>query len=107
MVSPLESCEAMPTLLTITFANVQIKKHSALIKEILFFFLRAAPVAYGSSQTRGRIGAAAPGLHQQPQQHRIWDPMSKAKDQTHILVDTSQIRFCCATIGTLKEILLT
>ena len=26
------------------------------------FFLRAAPVAYGSSQARGRIGAAAAGL---------------------------------------------
>ena len=28
-----------------------------------FFFFRAAPVAYGGSQTRGRIGATAAGLH--------------------------------------------
>ena len=32
---------------------------------IFFFFLlfRAPPVAYGSSQARGRTGAAAAGLH--------------------------------------------
>ena len=29
---------------------------------IAFFFLRAALVAYGSSQARGQIGAAATGL---------------------------------------------
>ena len=29
----------------------------------LFFLFRAAPGAYGSSQARGRIGAAAGGLH--------------------------------------------
>ena len=28
-----------------------------------FFFFRAAPAAYGGSQARGRIGAAAVGLH--------------------------------------------
>ena len=32
---------------------------------ILFYFLlfKAAPVTYGSSQARGRIGATATGLH--------------------------------------------
>ena len=30
---------------------------------LFVFFLRAAPWAYGSSQTRGRIGAVAAGLH--------------------------------------------
>ena len=29
----------------------------------LFFLFRATPVTYGSSQVRGRIGAAAAGLH--------------------------------------------
>ena len=28
-----------------------------------FFFLKAAPATYGSSQARGRIGAATAGLH--------------------------------------------
>ena len=38
-----------------------------------FFFLlfRAALMAYGSSQARGRIRAAATGLHHKPQQHSI------------------------------------
>ena len=38
-----------------------------------FFFclFRAAPVAYGSSQLRGQIGATAVGLHPQPQPHQV------------------------------------
>ena len=34
-------------------------------------------------------------------QHQILNPLSKARDQTRILMDTSwsQIRFCCATMG--------
>ena len=30
---------------------------------VFFFFLRAAPEAYGGSQARGRIGAVAVSLH--------------------------------------------
>jgi len=30
---------------------------------VFFFFFRAAPTAYGGSQAKGRIGAAAAGLH--------------------------------------------
>ena len=30
---------------------------------VLFFFLRAAPVAYGGFQARGRMGATAASLH--------------------------------------------
>ena len=33
-------------------------------------------------------------------QHQIPDPLSKARDQTSILMDTSWIYFCCATEGT-------
>ena len=33
-------------------------------KFFLVFFFRAAPVAYGSSQARGEIGAVAASLHQ-------------------------------------------
>ena len=33
-------------------------------------------------------------------QHRIPDPLSKSKDRTHILMDTSWIPFCCAMKGT-------
>jgi len=39
-------------------------------------------------------------LHHSPQQHQILGPLIKAREQTHILMDTSQIRFHCTTIGT-------
>ena len=68
------------------------------------FFFRATPTAYGSSQARGRIGAAVTSLHHshssarsephlQPtpslQQCWILSPMSRARDQTHLFMDTS------------------
>ena len=34
------------------------------------------------------------------QQHQIPDLLIEARDQTCNLMDTSQIRFCCATAGT-------
>ena len=40
-------------------------------------------------------------LHHSSQQHCIPSPLSKVKDPTHILMDTSQICFCYATMGTL------
>ena len=75
----------------------------------------AEPVAYGSSQARGQIGigAAAAGLsHSHPDPSCTWDlhhsswrcwipsPLSEARDQTRVLMDTSRIRFSCATMGT-------
>ena len=35
-------------------------------------------------------------LYHSSQQHWIFNPLSKARDQTHFLMDTSQIRFHCA-----------
>ena len=43
-------------------------------------------------------------LHHSSQQGQIPDPLSKARDQTHILMDTSQIRFHCTTMGTPVDI---
>ena len=40
----------------------------------------ATPTAYRSSQARGRTGAAASGLHHSSWQHRLLNPLSKAKD---------------------------
>ena len=75
----------------------------------LFFFLflfRAALVAYGSSQTRGQIGAAAARLHHNhskagsetclssiPQlvATPILNPLSEARNQNCILMGTSQV----------------
>ena len=40
------------------------------------------------------------GLHHSSTQLQILNPLSKARDGIHILMDTSQIHFCCPTIGT-------
>ena len=91
-------------------------------KKALFFFFfcffRATPVVYGGSQARGRIGATAAGLthretrglshvcdlYHRSRQRWIHDPLSKARDRTCILIDTSRIHFHCATTGTPKYI---
>ena len=86
---------------------------------LLFFFFallfRAASVAYGGSQGRGRVGATAAGLIHSHSNIRsklclpdsswqILNPLSEARDQTYIFMDTSQIPFRCATMGTLRGI---
>ena len=63
---------------------------------IYFFFVFfsiswASPVAYGDSQTRGRIGAIAAGLHHSSWQCRIFNPLSETRDRTRILMDTSHV----------------
>ena len=84
---------------------------SSVLYFILFYCLFAiswaTPAAYGGSQARGLIEAAAAGLRQShsnsgselrlrptPQltQHQIVNPLSKARDQTRNLMVTSQIR---------------
>ena len=73
------------------------------------FLFRASPAPYGGSQARGPTGAAAAGLHHShsngPQldqscvchlhhsswQHWILNPLSEARDRTHILMCTSQV----------------
>ena len=41
-------------------------------------------------------------LHHSSQQHWILNPLSKARNQTCILMGTSQVHYCCATMGTPK-----
>ena len=62
------------------------------------FFLRATPAAYGNSWARGGTGFVATGLchshsvcdlYHSSQQHWIPNPLSEARDGTHILMDTS------------------
>ena len=107
--------------------------HSFLFLFIFFLFVfcpfRAAPMAYGSSQARGWIGAAAASLHHShsntrlkprlspatqltappdlscicdlhhsSQQHQIFNPQTEARDQTHILMDTSWVHYHWATM---------
>ena len=83
--------------------------------DFFFWSFRASPAAYGGSQARGQIGAVASNLchshskagsnplsnlHHRSRQRWILNPLSKARDQTCVLMDTSQIRFCWATMGT-------
>ena len=67
---------------------------------ILFCLFRAPHRACGSAQVRGRIGTAAASLPHSSGQHQILNPLSKARDETHILMDTSHVCFLCATVGT-------
>ena len=61
-------------------------------------------MAYGGSQARGPIGAVATtyaiatwdlsricDLHHSLQRCRIPNPLNEARDQTHVLMDTSQV----------------
>ena len=59
-----------------------------------------APPAYGGSHARGWIEAAGAGLHHSSRHCQILDPLSKARDRTHILVDPSQARYHWAKPGT-------
>jgi len=79
---------------------------------IFFFFLRAAPMAHRGSQARGWIGAYTRATatwdwscfcnpHHSSQQCQILNPLSKARDRTcSVFMDTSQIHFHWATMGT-------
>ena len=75
-----------------------------LISFLLFFFLlfRAAPVAYGSFLARGQIRATAArtttairDLSHICNLHHSWilNPLSEARDWTHILMDASWARY--------------
>ena len=45
-------------------------------------------------------------LHHSSQQHRILNPLSKARDRTHNPVVPSRIPFRCATMGTPSKLFL-
>ena len=72
--------------------------------DFFFFFFfclfRAAPAALRGSQIKGQIGATAADLHHNSQQCRVLNPLCKARDQTHNLMVTRRICFCCTTSGT-------
>ena len=58
-----------------------------------FFFFKATPMAYGSSQARGQIKTVPAGRYHSCSNanlhHQIFNPLSAARDQTRILMDTS------------------
>ena len=71
------------------------------------FFFRATPAAYGISQARGRIGSLGAyttataawspthscDLYHSSRQYQIFNPQSKARDGTCVLMDASPICF--------------
>ena len=57
------------------------------------FDFSTVPMAHGGSESRGEIVAAAASLYHSSRQCRILNPLSKARDPTCILMDTSQIPF--------------
>ena len=62
----IRKCSAKFMALEVTFIMPSVCHLVSLAKPFLFFafcFFRAAPMAYVSSQARGRIGTAAAGLH--------------------------------------------
>ena len=80
-----------------------------------FFFFRAAGEAYGSSQARVKLelellayttATATPDLshifdlYHSSRQRCIFNPLGRARDWTHILMDTSRVCFCWATVRT-------
>ena len=86
---------------------------------VVFFLFMATPLIYGSSQARGWISTTAAGrrhstatwdpshickLHQSS---GILNPLSKARNWTWILMDTSWACYCLATVGILASQFLT
>ena len=82
------------------------------------FLFRATPVAHGSFQARGQIGAATYATALPDPSHicklccslpqcQILNPLSKAMDWTYILMDTSQVLYLLSHDGnTLAPLLL-
>ena len=64
---------------------------------IYLYFLGLYPWHMDVPMLEGGIGATAVKLYHSSWQSQIPGPLSKAKDRTHILMDSSLICFHCAT----------
>ena len=82
-----------------------VQLYAILIRRLFFFFFllfRATPMAYRSSQSSSCKSIPQPQqqkdpshtckLHYSSWQCWILNPLSEARDQTHILTDTNQVR---------------
>ena len=100
---------------SLKFRNVYLSVLENILILTFCFLFSSVPAAYGTSQARGWIRDAAAGichshsnarselclwLHHSSWQRWILNPLSRARDRTHVLIDTSQIHFCWATTGT-------
>ena len=95
---------------------------SSFLSSFLSFFFKAASVASGSSQAKGAIRATASclhhsnskpdpshiyDLHHSSWQRRILNPLSRARDRIHILMDTGWVLNLLSTTGTPEIYFLT
>ena len=99
-----------------SFMTKELRTYNEEWLSFFFFFFRAVPVAHGSSQARGWIGAVAAGLyttatetqdpshicnlHHSSWQRWILNSLSKARDQSHVLMGSSRVHYCWAMTGT-------
>ena len=106
-----EGCSISTAIISCSLKGSKYKL-SKIWQQMLFFFFfflfRDAPLAYASAQASDRTGATAllvyaraiatlhPShdcdLHRSTWQRWILDPLSEARDRTHILMDPSQVR---------------
>ena len=61
--------------------------------------------AYTTATAMGPDSSRVHNLHHSSWQRRITNPLREARDQTHILMDPSQVRYHWATTGTLPAVL--
>ena len=73
-----------------------LSKYFIFYFKFFFFFglFRATPMAYGSFQARGQIGAITVSLHHSLWQCRILNPLSEAREGTCTLKDIGSFCYC-------------
>ena len=109
-------CSLYPMILGMNWWVLGVGERTLFLFSSFFLLFGAVLTAYGSARARGWIGAAVACLHHSHSHtssshncnlhHNSWqrwilDLLSEAREQTHILMDTSRIHHCWVTRGTL------
>jgi len=89
----MKSCALPPFFLGLHLRHMEVPRLGVKSKLLL--------LAYATATVTRDLSRIC-DLHHSSWQCQIPNLLSKATDQTHILLDTRQIFFCCATTGTPK-----